>query len=189
MDITEYLPLILDLPSIFGHAASASEAWNVVEARMTPANPADSEIFGGDIVHEVTSVTQQLRRLFRDNPPPQTLKLLYFGLFTAANAETYEPEAGYYVAGSSSELSTVEVSADLAGGVLDYMPNGRYLESPLLHRIQAAARKNEAEYERYDYVLMLCAAAVLSVFAVRQLSLGYRVVVGFDSGDALEFQV
>jgi len=43
-----------------------------------------------------------------------------------------------------------------------------------------------SQYEEYDYALTLCTASIVSFFAARQLDMRCRVVVGFDSGDALE---
>ena len=163
----------------------------ILGARSAPASEpwgrAATEVADGDIDAEVGLVTRQLQRVFRDSPPPPDLRLLYFGLFAAANPETLDAETGYYVAGSSREFPfTIDASSELAGEVLDYEPENRYLDSPLLQRIKAAALVGETDYDRYDYALMLGAAAVLSLYAVRRLGMPYRVVAGFDSGDAVD---
>ena len=148
---------------------------------------AATELADGDIDTEVTLVTEQLRHIFRESPPPPGLRLVYFGLFAAANPETLQERAGYYVAGSSRELPfTIDASSELADDVLDYEPENKYLESPLLERIKAAALASEADYDRYDYALMLGAAALLSLYSVRRLGMSYRVGAGFDSGDAVD---
>jgi hypothetical protein len=140
-----------------------------------------------DIDSEVRTVADQLERVFSESPPPTDLHLLWFGLFAAADAETLEERAGYYVSGTTRPIEPVESSSDLSGDVLDYAPRNRYLESPVLEKIKVAALASEADYNNYDYGLMLCAAAVVSFFATREVDLNCSVVVGFDSGDAIQF--
>jgi hypothetical protein len=114
------------------------------------------------------------------------VQLLYFGLCSGANPDTFEEIAGYYVSGTTQSVPLVASSADLSGRVLDYLPENRYMASPILQRIKTAAVADESLYDEYDYALMLCTASILSFFAVGQLGMKCRVVVGFDSGDALE---
>jgi hypothetical protein len=61
------------------------------------------------------------------------------------------------------------------------------LASPLLERIKVAALASESDYNNYDYGLMLCAASIISFFAAREVGIDASVVVGFDSGDAIQF--
>jgi hypothetical protein len=189
VSFSDFVPLVQSLASLINDAPSAEAAWRAIRVRERQLGHAVAEVSDGDITAEVAVVAEQLRQLFRESPPPTELRLLFFGLFTAANLDTLAQEAGYYVAGTTRDLPfVVDSSSDLADDILDYEPENRYLESPLLQRIKAAALANEDDYDRYDYALMLGAASVLSLSAVRTLGMGYRVVIGFDSGDAVELQ-
>lgn len=186
MSIAAYIPLVIALPEIVQHASSAQNAWTEIGRRMA-AVEANAPFVVADIDAEVSTVAAQVRDVFAAAPPPQDVRLLYFGLFAAADTTSREERAGYHVAGSTRDLPPVEESGQLAGNVLDYRPARRSLESPLLQRIKAAASADELHHDLFDYVWMLAAAAVLSLFATRQLGLQVRLIVGFDSGDALDF--
>lgn len=190
MGFSDFVPFVQSLRPLVSESPSAADAWRALRAHERAIGHAVTEVPDGDIDAEVALVSTQLQRILRESPPPPGLQLLYFGLFAAANPETLEEEAGFYVAGTTRALPVViESSSELAGDVLDYEPENRHLESPLLQRIKAAALADDADYHRYDYALMLGAAAVLSLYAVRLLGMPIRVVVGFDSGDAVELHV
>ena len=189
MSFQDFVPLVQSLRRIVTEARTAADAWQTIRARERAIGHAVTPLPDGDIDAEVALLAEQLRALFRDSPPPPSLKLLYFGLFPALNRKTRKESAGYYVAGSTRPIiEPVESSSELAGDALDFEPENRYLESPLLERIKAAAGANDRDYDRYDYAVMLGAACVLSLYSVRQLGMAIRVVTGFDSGDAVELQ-
>ena len=189
MSFRDFVPLVQSLPTILRETSTAVDAWREIRERERAVGRAATELPDGDIDAEVAVVAEQLERVFRESPLPPGLQLLCFGLFAAANPETFEEEAGYYVGGSTRELSfTIDSSAELAGDVEDYQPENRYLDSPLLQRIKVAALATDADYDRYDYAVMLGAAAVLSLYALRRLGMSSRLVVGFDSGDAVDLR-
>ena len=186
MSIPEFVSTVLAVPSIVGNAASADAAWTSLRAQAGERWNSASDVLQSDLNHETRLIVAQLRKTFAETPPPSNLQLLYFGLFDGANPDTSEQIAGYYVSGTTRSLPLVDVSAELAGDVLDYWPADKYLWSPILQKIKTAALANQTQHDEYDYALMLCTASILSFFAVRQLDMRCRVVVGFDSGDALE---
>jgi hypothetical protein len=179
---------ITALPSIIGSATSANEAWTAVLQSVGQSATLAPDLAIADITFEVELVAAQLRAIMTGSPPPAKLRLLYFGLFTAADPVTYAEQAGYYVVGSTREVPSIDTAAELADGVINYAPDERYLESPLLQRIKALALAEPALYTVYDYALMLGAAAVIGVFAVRSAGMQCHVVVGFDSGDAINLR-
>ena len=188
MSAADFVPVVLALPSILAEASGARDAWRVICARVGEIGQTTARLPDADVDLEVESVATQLRRMLRQFPPPANLQLLYFGLFSAADPTSFAEVAGLHVAGTTRAPAEIEGSADLSRDVLDYEPSVPYLNSPLLQRLKAAALANERDSDRYDYALMLGAAAMLSFFAVEQLGLRCRVVVGFDSGDAVELR-
>jgi hypothetical protein len=188
MSAAEFVPVVLALPSILTEASGARDAWRVICARVGEIAQTTTHLPDADLELEVESVAAQLRRRFRQFPPPANLQLLYFGLFSAADPTSFAEVAGFRVAGTTRVPAEIEGSADLSRGVLDYEPRMPYLNSPLLHELKATALANERDSDRYDYALMLGAAATVTYFAVEQLGLRCRVVVGFDSGDAVELR-
>jgi len=186
MSIPEFVSMLLAIPSIVDKAASPDEAWRHLWSRVGARWNSASEVLRSDVNRETKLIVAQLREVFAEAPPPSNLQLLYFGLFTGANPDTSEQVAGYYVSGTTRAVPLVDSSAELSGGVLDYLPENKYLWSPILQRIKAASLANEFQHDEYDYALMLCTASILSFFAVSQLDMRCRVVVGFDSGDAVE---
>lgn len=182
-----FLATVIALPTIVNDEASAKAAWTVIRHQMDESWQVASKFPEVDIDSAVETVANQLRLVLADPIPPDNLQLLWFGLFAAADPDTLEERAGYYVSGTTHPLPHVESSSDLSGDVLDYLPNNRYLASPLLEQIKVAALSSETDYNNYDYGLMLCAAAVISFFAARVVGVNCSVVVGFDSGDAIQF--
>jgi hypothetical protein len=186
LPVPEFVSTVLAIPSIVSEADSANEAWTNLRAQAGERWNSAPEVLKSDLNFETRLIASQLRKTFAEAPPPSTVQLLYFGLFSGMNPDTSEETAGYYVSGTRRSLPLVETSAALSRGVLDYWPENKYLWSPILQRIKAAALADGSRYDEYDYALMLCTASILSFFAIRQLDMRYRVVVGFDSGDALE---
>lgn len=182
-----FLATVNALPTIVNDASSAKSAWTVIRQQMDDSWQVSARFPEVDIDSEVRTVADQLKRVLAESPPPDDLQMVWFGLFAAADADTFEERAGYYVSGTTRPIDLVESSSDLSGNVLDYSPDNRYLESPVLAQIKVAALSSEADYNSYDYGLMLCAAAVVSFFAAREVALNCSVVVGFDSGDAIQF--
>lgn len=186
MELPEFVSTVVALPSIVGKATSAGEAWADLRSQVGERWNSASEVLHSNLDHEVELIVAQLQKIFAEEPLQSNLKLLYFGLFTATNPDTSEQIAGYYVSGTTLSVPFVQAGAEVAAGVLDYWPKSKYLWSPILQRVRKAALANESLYDEYDYAAMLCTASILSFFAVRRLELRCRVVVGFDSGDALE---
>jgi len=186
MSVPEFVSTVLAVPSIVRSAASADVAWESLRAQAGEMWNSASDVLQSDLNDETRLIVAQLRKTFAETPPPSNLQLLYFGLFDGANPDTSEQIAGYYVSGTTRPLPLVDSIAELADDVLDYVPENKYLWSPILQRIKSAAEANQSQYTEFDYALMLCTASILSFFAVRQLDMRCRVVVGFDSGDALE---
>src|SRR3954452_9464088 len=119
MSFTDFVPLVQSLPSILRDTSSAADAWRAIRVGERALGRAATDLADGDIDAEVALVTEQLQRAFLESPPPPGLRLMYFGLFAAANPETLEEEAGYYVAGSSRDLPlTIDASSELSGDVL-----------------------------------------------------------------------
>lgn len=189
MSFNDFVPLVQSLRSVIADAPSAAQAWQEIRERERAIGCAVTDVPDGDIEAEIDLIAAQLRQIFDESPPPHALQLIWFGLFAALNTTTWGEEAGYYFGGSTNVIPfVIDSSSELAGDVLDYRPAHRYLESPLLQRIKVAAMGNKADYDRYDYAVMLGAAAVLSLHAVRRLGMSTRVVVGFDSGDSVDLQ-
>lgn len=186
MSFADLVPLVLSIPTTVGGARSATEAWALLKRDASAYAAIDPAILAVNIDLDTAIVAHQLRAVFARAPEPAGLRLLYFGLFAAATSETGPEEAGYYVAGSTHDLADVQVASDLVGPVLDYRPDAAFIYSQLLEQIKTAALSSEATYAFYDYGLMLGGAAILSRFALRQLGVAHRLVVGFDSGDVIE---
>jgi hypothetical protein len=186
MSIPEFVSTVLAIPSIVDEAASPDEAWRNLRSRVGARWNSASEVLKRGISRETKLIVAQLREVFAEAPPPSNLQLLYFGLFTGVNPDTSQQVAGYYVSGTTRAVPLVDSSSELSGGILDYLSENKYLWSPILQRIKEAALANESQHDEYDYALMLCTASILSFFAVRQLDMRCRIVVGFDSGDAVE---
>ncbi|MGI9090284.1 MAG: hypothetical protein ACR2GG_04165 [Gemmatimonadaceae bacterium] len=186
MGFEELMPLVLAIPTTIAGADSAAEAWTVLQSQADPYGVIDPEILAVNIDAEVDLVARQLQAIFDRTPAPEGLRLLYFGLFAAADGKTGAEQAGYHVSGSTRDMPPIETAADLAGPVLDYRPALPYIFSELLQRIKAAALSSHDMYDFYDYAMMLGAAALLSRFALRRLGVVNRLVVGFDSGDVFE---
>ena len=188
MTIPGFLATVTALPTIVNDASSARAAWTVIRQQIDDSWQLLAKVPDVDIDSEVETIAHQLKQVFRQEPPPDDLQLLWFGLFAATDVDTLQDHAGYYVSGTTRPVGPVESSSDLSGDVLDYAPNNRYLHSPLLEAIKVAALSSEADYNNYDYGLMLCAAAVVSFFAAREADVTSSIVVGFDSGDAIQFR-
>jgi hypothetical protein len=182
-----FVATVIALPSIMSEAPSPTTAWALIRRQMDESWEMSSTFPEIRIEAEVAAVTNQLRAIFDESPPPADLQFLYFGLFAAADETTFEERAGYYVSGTTRSIRVVEANSDLSGHVLDYSPHNMYLESSLLEQIKASALSSEADYNSYDYGLMLCAASVLSFYAARNTGMDCPIVVGFDSGDAVQF--
>ena len=90
-------------------AATAQGAWSeivgIVEKTGLSIPPA---VRDSDLASQVRELAKQLRDLFERTPLPQDLTFIYFGLFTAANPVTFEEEAGFYVAGGTSNRLLAE---------------------------------------------------------------------------------
>ena len=161
-------------------AESAEAAWRATVGVGVPAEISiRDELRSFDVGTEVRSVATQVRDVMRQEPPPQDLSFLYFGLFTMmAPSAPGGAGAGFYVSGGTGSNPEEDVHQRLT-----YFPEQRFLGSGLLQGIQMEATCEGGDYPFYDYALMFGAAAMLAKFALRELGLRYSLVVGFDSGD------
>lgn len=157
------------------HELVALLAHHVCEAALAPLK-------GAAIASDVANVREQIRALLVSEPPPSSLRALYFGLFDAENRDGVQ-SIGYYISGVD------KYDADDLDSLCDsvWWPKGRYLTSAALDAInRAESSAKEEEREVLGYTGQLGAALLVSRFASRGLLEGVRRVVGFDSGDVGE---
>lgn len=155
-------------------------------SRIDPRSRFLGAVASLDIAADIVSVRSQLQALIRDEPPPNTIKAIWFGLFDSSD-EDDEESIGYYASGVE------RYDPDDSDSLCDpkWWPEGRYLESVVLHevkRAEVAALEAEADVvaELIAYAGQLGAAMLVSRFASAGLFPGCPRIVGFDSGDTAE---
>lgn len=141
-----------------------------------------------DFDSDVAELEKWLNGVFKKEPPPSSVKAFWFGIFNPV----YDGETtcDTYIAGTS-EFDADDESFEWACGP-DYLPDGRYAHSKILHRIYQTVNGSPAS-AMGEYILCLGYTA----FAVRELAkrvdkifwLGKSkqrgLAVGFDSGDGV----
>ena len=137
---------------------------------------------------DVKRVRQQIVTLLRSEPPPSSVKAIYFGLFDAVADDGSQP-IGYYLAGVDGfDAADKDCLCNPT-----WWPEGRYLTSRALDAVKEAevvARNSgrDNDHALIGYAGQLGAALLISRFASTGLFPGLRRVVGFDSGDIAEIQ-
>jgi hypothetical protein len=149
-----------------------------------------SQIRELDFDSDVADLEKWLRGVLRNEPPPNSVKAFWFGIFNPV----YDGETSCdtYIAGAS-DFDPDDATFEWACGA-DYFPDGRYAHCKILdeiYRIVNGARPRASAMGEY----ILCLA--YTAFAVRELAkrvdkklwLGKSKVrglaVGFDSGDGV----
>jgi len=164
-------------------ASTPGDAWaGVVRAGTNNGGTIPDELIHANAAQEVAVVASQLRGIVQRNPMPADLTFFYFGLFAAADLDSGEERAGFYVSGGTSAAPQPIIDS---WRDLPYFPEDRFLVSPLLEQIKVEALRGEEFYDFFDYAMMFGAAAMLAKFALRELGITKTLVVGFDSGDHL----
>jgi hypothetical protein len=165
-------------------APSAAAAWTAtVPAVARSGHPIPPRLRTWDASTEVAQITKQLAGITNDTPLSPDLTFLYFGLVDLWIPETESEEVGFHLAGGTGD----DPAAELAEPRLPYYPEDAFLESALLQEIRVAGKALGADYNVFDYGLMLGAAGTLAKFAARELQLPQAIMVGFDCGDAARF--
>ncbi|HJR66290.1 MAG TPA: hypothetical protein VJ802_07650 [Gemmatimonadaceae bacterium] len=165
-------------------APSAAAAWTATVHAVAPSGHiVPPKLQTWDASREVAHITAQLAQITEDIPLPPDLTFLYFGLVDLWIPETESEEVGFHLAGGIAD----DPEAELAEPRLPYYPDDAFLESALLQEIRLASKALGADYNVFDYGLMLGAAGILAKFAARELKLPHAIMVGFDCGDAARF--
>jgi hypothetical protein len=165
-------------------APSAAAAWTATVHAVTPSGHlVPPKLRSWDASTEVAQITTQLARVLEDAPLPPNLTFLYFGLVDLWIPETESEEVGFHLAGGTGD----DPEPELAEPRLPYYPEDAFLKSALLQEIRLASKALGADYNVFDYGLMLGAAGALAKFAARELQLPHAIMVGFDCGDAARF--
>ncbi len=135
------------------------------------------------IDEDVQSVARQLASLLEAHPPQAPLTALYFGLYVAIDKNGHEA-AGFHVAG----IQHYDPKDPESLCHPSWQPEGRYLKSASLDVLKQAelAALGEAR-EFLGYAGQLGVALIVSRFAAGSLVPDAIRVVGFDSGDYVEF--
>ena len=123
--------------------------------------------------------------LFETQPPTTPLMALYFGLYDAIDNDGRQL-VGFYVCG-------IEHYDPKNHDTLcrpSWQPKGRYLSSIALNELKRAELSASGETREFlGYAGQLGVALIVSRFATETLVPGAVRVVGFDSGDRVEFSV
>ena len=165
-------------------APSAAAAWEAAVHAVEPNGyPVPPKLRAWDAPGEVAGVSVQLARVLREAPLSPDLTFLYFGLVDLWIPEAETEEVGFHVAGGAAD----DPEAELEEPRLPYYPEDGFLESALLQEVRLASKALGADYNVFDYGLMLGAAGTLAKFAARELQLPHAIMVGFDCGDAVRF--
>lgn len=135
------------------------------------------------IDEDVRSVRGQLVSLIKAHPPEAPLAALCFGLYDAIDNSEHEV-AGFHVAGihnyDSKDAETLCHPS--------WQPKGRYLKSASLDELKRAELAAFGEAREFlGYAGQLGVALIVARFAAESLVPGAVRVVGFDSGDYIEF--
>lgn len=174
--MTDYGSLFVALADIARASPSPSGGWSAVLTEVERHGEVPPELRAWNVEDEVSGLRDRLAEVLRGEPVPPEIRFLWFGLFDARDEETDAPVAGFYVGGGREEL-------ELAEGRLAYLPEARYLISPLLDSIQAASERDGYDPTLMSYALVFGAAALLARHATEGLLDGRALVVGFDEGD------
>ena len=141
-----------------------------------------------DVERDVEVVREQLLEVVRSEPPPATLKTIYFGLFDAVDDEGVE-HLGYYVAGAD------RFDPDDPDFLVDpvWFPESRHIASASLAvikraEVEAARRGDDEQAGLLAYAGQLGTALLVSRFASADVFPGLHRVVGFDSGDFAQIE-
>lgn len=149
-------------------APSAAAAWDAAVRAIEPSGyRVPPRLRTWDALSEVAGVSAQLARVIHDAPLSPDLTFLYFGLVDLWIPETEIEEVGFHVAGGAGD----DPKAELEEPRLPYYPEDGFLESALLQEIRLASKALGADYNVFDYGLMLGAAGTLAKFAARELEL------------------
>jgi hypothetical protein len=177
--MTDYGSLFATLEDVVRASASPSAGWGAVldEAERHGALP--PELRAWDVAGEVVGLRDTLEEVMRREPVPPEVRFIWLGLFDARDEETDAPVAGFYVGGGTGDAPEM----DGAEGRLTYLPEARYLISPLLDAIQAASERDGYDPTLMSYALVFGAAALLARHATEGLLDDRALVVGFDEGD------
>ena len=135
------------------------------------------------IDEDVRLVGKHLASLLETHPPQVPLTALYFGLYDAVDKNGHEV-AGFHVAG----IEHYDPKNPESLCYPSWQPEGRYLTSASLDelkRVELAASGETREF--LGYAGQLGVALIVSRFASESLVPGATRVVGFDSGDYVEF--
>ncbi|HEX6040212.1 hypothetical protein [Longimicrobium sp.] len=175
----DYGSLFATFETLVRASDSAETGWMALLAETERHGAVPPELRAWDVAAEVAQLRAKVEEVIRGAPLPPGTKFIWFGLFDARDEETDLPVAGFYLGGGPDENAELAI----AEGRLEYLPESRYLISPLLDAIEAAAERDEYDYRLMNYALVFGAAALLARHATEGLLDGYSLVVGFDEGD------
>jgi hypothetical protein len=134
------------------------------------------------VAAEITSIAHQLKTIWSNEPIPDDMTFLYFGLFDLYDEATAKVQAGLYLSGGTGPNPIEELGG---GGSLPYLPEDGYLKSHLLEQIKITGAEQPEQADVLDYALMLGGAALAVKGAIEAQGVSLPVYVGFDSGDFL----
>jgi len=135
------------------------------------------------IDEDVCSVGKQLKSLLENYPPDVPLTALYFGLYDGIDENGHEV-AGFHVAG----IEHFDPKNPESLCHPSWQPKGRYLKSASLDELKLAELAASGEAREFlSYAGQLGVALIVSRFAAGSLVPDAVRVVGFDSGDYVEF--
>lgn len=177
--MTDYGSLFVALRDVVRASASPTAGWAAVLDKAERHGAFPPELRAWDVAHEARALRGRVAEVLRDAPLPPEIRFISFGLFDARDEETDAPVAGFYVAGGEADDAELAVAA----GRLSYLPESRYVISPLLDAIQATSEREGYDGVLMSYALVFAAAALLAKHATEGLLDDRTLVVGFDEGD------
>jgi hypothetical protein len=135
-----------------------------------------------DVGAEITSVSQQLKKIWLHEPIPADATFLYFGLFDLHDEKMPKGRAGFYLSGGSGLNPAEQLRV---GSTLPYLPKNGHLRCELLEQIKIAEAEMPDNADVLDYAVMLGGAALAVKGAIQAQRVVLPVYVGFDAGDFL----
>lgn len=182
------------LISILALKLTADEAWSkfIDFHEQVAPKPYWTQLRQMDVPAEQSEILAWIQQLLNANPLPNTVVAIWIGIFKSANNDKEIPTV-YFSGADTYSKDDIDWACDP-----NYLPDDRYIQPSILHRIDEILIVDKRNYEFFDWIFPLayCAFTFDEIFRSKinkKLLLASRseiyVTVGHDSGDYVELTV
>lgn len=179
------------LTTIIASKLTAEDAWNKFidyHEKVVP-KPYWNTLRQLEINGEQVELVQWLQELLTNNPMPDTVVAIWFGILKVADNNKEIPTI-YLIGADTYDKNDSDWASDPS-----YLPDNRYAQPHILQQIDNIARTDEENYEFFDWILPLAYSTftldeIIRTKLDKQLFLAGKgklfAAAGHDNGDYME---